>query len=292
MADKLRYAGVSIWVDESGIGAATLWSKEIAGAIKACKVLVLMVTPNSVKSEIVVKEVTLAAEQRKKILPVVLERTPIPEALEYHLAGIQNLDVSGMLASDSAEEIFPALQRVLEMESEEADVAGHGIRGSRKWSSNIWSDWRLYACLITTAVLVWLLKPTPAPPTPAPPESLHVEQILQGTNGLNMTFGNAFALSPDGKKLVYALKGTGSNLHVLSMADGVDREIPRTEDGVNPFFSPDGKSVGFSTFKELKTVFLEGGSPRTLVSSLSAGGRGGAWGTGMIVVTVHMLAIV
>ena len=50
----------------------------------------LMVTPNSVQSKNVVREVSLASQQNKQILPVVLEPTQIPEALEYHLAGIQH----------------------------------------------------------------------------------------------------------------------------------------------------------------------------------------------------------
>ena len=281
LADKLRTAGVSIWVDESGIGAATLWSKEIAGAIKGCKVLVLMVTPNSVTSKNVVKEVSLAAEQNKQILPVILEPTQIPEALEYHLAGIQHLDVSGMSAPESAEEILPALQRLLGLESEEVNAVGHAVRASRRRSVNIWSDWKLYACVFIAVAVGWFSKTTP--PIPDAPESLHVEQVLKGTNSLRKAWGNPFVLSPNGKKLVYALNRTGSRLHLLSLADGVDREIPGTEDGWNPFFSPDGQSVGFSTLTELKTVDLQSGDFRTLASYQSFTGRGAAWRTDKIV---------
>ena len=287
LADKLRSSGVSIWVDESGIGAATLWSKEIAGAIKGCKVLVLMVTPNSVTSKNVVKEVSLAAEQNKQILPVILEPTQIPEALEYHLAGIQHLDVGGMSATESAEEILPAVLRLLGMEGEEAIAVGHGIRSSRRRSARVWTAWQLYACVIVAAALGWLLKPTPPIlEAPAPPESRHVEVVLQGTNDLNKVFGgNAFALSLDGKNLVYSMIGAGSNLRILSLADGVDREILGTEGGRNPFFSPDGQSVGFSTSDELKTISLMGGKSSSLIASLDQGGRGAAWGPDKIAYT-------
>ena len=123
--------------------------------------------------------------------------------------------------------------------------------------------------------LGWFLKPTT--PMPEQPEPRQVEVVLQGTNGLHLELGNAFALSPDGKKLAYSVKGPRSPLHVLSLVDGVDREIPGTEDGRHPFFSSDGRSLGFTTEKELKTIALEGGSPRALRASVTLGGRGASW---------------
>ena len=279
IADKLRSAGVSIWVDESGIGAATLWSKEIATAIKSCRVLVLMVTPNSVKSKNVVKEVSLAAEQNKQILPVILEPTQIPEALEYHLAGIQHLDIAGMSDSESAEEILAALERLLGLEGEEASAAGHGVRGSRRRSSNIWADWRVCACVILAVAIGWLIKPVPEVRQHEP--SLPPRQVkatLNSTNSVNIFSGNAFDLSPDGRNLVYRTTGAEKKLRVLSLATGIDKEIPGTENGMHPFFSPDGQTLGFSSSTELKTVSLEGGIPRELGVSVVNGARGSSWG--------------
>ena len=286
LADRLRSAGVSIWVDESGIGAATLWSKEIAGAIKGCKVLVLMVTPNSVKSKNVVKEVSLAAEQNKQILPVILEPTKIPESLEYHLAGIQHLDVSGMSASESAEEILPALRRLLGTESDGVPTAAHGPRGGRRRSSNIWAEWRLYGFGVMTSavalVLGWYLKPTPQiPPVlePHAPPAFHVKVILAGDSPLLTEYGCPFALSKDGRNLVYVTGDPAegkSHLHLHRLSDGTDKELEGTEGAYNPFFSPDGQSIGFVTITELRTVPLSGGTPRNLASVSQS--RGGAWG--------------
>ena len=134
---------------------------------------------------------------------------------------------------------------------------------------------------LLAAVLSWFLKPAPFIPDPLAP--IHVNQLLRGDNGLQADLGNAFAISPDGRRLVYSLNGVGAKLHLLSLADGVDREIDGTEEGRHPFFSPDGQSVGFSTGKELKTVSLSGGFPRRLVSGLEVGGRGASWGTNGIV---------
>ena len=284
LADKLRSAGVSIWVDESGIGAATLWSKEIAGAIKGCKVLVLMVTPNSVKSKNVVKEVSLAAEQNKQILPVILEPTEIPEALEYHLAGIQHLNVGGMSASESAEEILPALLRLLGMESEEAAAPGHGVRGSRRRSFNIWADWRLYACGLLIGALVWFLKPSPSS---SPPPVYHAEAVLGGERPVFTGLGSAFALSRDGNQFVYTKpnpteSGSAFRLLLRRLDKAEDKELQISEGAYGPFFSPDGQSVGFVTPSELKIAHVSGGEEHSLAAVSRS--RGAAWGADGIIV--------
>ena len=288
LADKLRSAGVSIWVDESGIGAATLWSQEIAEAINECKVLVLMVTSKSVASENVVKEVSLAAEQRKKILPVILEPTEIPKSLQYHLAGIQHLDVGGMAVSESAEEVLPALQRLLGMESETANVAGHGVRGSRKRSSNIWTDWKVYAVAVVAIALTWFFKPTPPVTETATPQfppvtrlllSMEENSRLSGGHPLeNASFAfqrpsrTALALSPDGRYLVYAATdGTNSLLYLRPMDQDHARPMQGTERASSPVFSPDGKSIGFIAGRRIKRVAIEGGEPQTIVARTSDG---------------------
>lgn len=57
-------------MDEGGIDAATLWSEAIVEAINECKVLIMMVSRHSTDSANVVKEVMLASESSKIILPV------------------------------------------------------------------------------------------------------------------------------------------------------------------------------------------------------------------------------
>jgi hypothetical protein len=89
LTELLASAGLSVWIDKHGIEAATSWSSEIVDAIDATKVLIVLLSSNSVTSVNVVKEVSLAAEQKKKILPLDLEPVELPRDLRYHLAGIQ-----------------------------------------------------------------------------------------------------------------------------------------------------------------------------------------------------------
>ena len=94
VVDILRGTGISVWVDEAKIDAATLWSEEIVDAINNCKAMVVM----------------LASENKKKILPVHLEPTEIPRKLQYQLAGIQHLEVFDCDTDGLAENLCRSLK--------------------------------------------------------------------------------------------------------------------------------------------------------------------------------------
>jgi serine/threonine-protein kinase len=105
---------------------------------------------------------------------------------------------------------------------------------------------------------------------------------------LRSTSANDLAISPDGRHFVYAASSeSGSQLYLRSLDDFLDRPIPGTQSATaSPFFSPDGKSMGFFTAEgSLKKVSLAGGAPITL-SEAQSPRRGGSWGPdGTIVFT-------
>ncbi|HEY8051193.1 MAG TPA: tetratricopeptide repeat protein [Steroidobacteraceae bacterium] len=92
VAAKLRAAGVSLWIDQGALDAASQWSEQIVNALESAKVLLLMVTEAAVHSDNVAKEVVLVSERKGHILPVYLEPTVIPPTLKYQLAGIQHVE--------------------------------------------------------------------------------------------------------------------------------------------------------------------------------------------------------
>ena len=92
LASKLRAAGVSLWIDQGGIDAASLWSEQIVTALERVKVLLLIVSESAVHSHNVAKEVMLVSERNGNILPVHFEPTVIPSTLKYPLAGIQHIE--------------------------------------------------------------------------------------------------------------------------------------------------------------------------------------------------------
>ncbi len=92
MADDLEKAGHSVWIDRKGIGGGSVWAAEIVKAIEDCEYFLLLLSSHSVQSDNVRKELDLAAEEKKRFLPVIVEATEIPSEFKYHLAGIQRVD--------------------------------------------------------------------------------------------------------------------------------------------------------------------------------------------------------
>jgi serine/threonine-protein kinase len=87
----------------------------------------------------------------------------------------------------------------------------------------------------------------------------------------------AFAISPDGRRLVYSVqKGVTSELRQRTLDSEESTAIPGTEGGTHPFFSPDGKWIAFVGGPKLKKVALAGGTPVTLCDAPWF--RGGFWG--------------
>lgn len=91
LVQRLRAAGVAVWIDQGGIDGAQRWGEEIVNAIEGCKTVLLMLSQSSAQSENIAKEVSLAWESGKKFLPLYLEEARIPKSMQYPLAGIQHI---------------------------------------------------------------------------------------------------------------------------------------------------------------------------------------------------------
>ena len=93
----------------------------------------------------------------------------------------------------------------------------------------------------------------------------------------NSTAPNLLALSPDGARLAYcAHSGMGADrLWIQTLDSGEARPLEGTEGASQPFWSPDGRSLGFFAHRKLKRVGAEGGPVLTLATAIDP--RGGAW---------------
>ena len=71
------------------------------------------------------------------------------------------------------------------------------------------------------------------------------------------------ALSPDGKLLAYVAASDGgtTNLYLRPLDELVARVIPQTDGASTPFFSPDGRWLGFYADGMLKKLSIAGGVP-------------------------------
>ncbi len=102
--------------------------------------------------------------------------------------------------------------------------------------------------------------------------------------------GATFALSPDGSSLAYAAReGPGRRLMLRRLDEAGARPLAGTEDGLDPFFSPDGAWIGFFAGAgppgpserlqprwALMKAPVSGGAPVTLAVDVPA--MGASWG--------------
>jgi serine/threonine protein kinase/Tol biopolymer transport system component len=113
------------------------------------------------------------------------------------------------------------------------------------------------------------------------------QRIISGIpapeGGAFAVIDGAPALSHDGNKLAFvAIDSDGTTrIFVRSLESTEARPLVGTEDAQNPFWSPDGRRLGFFAGGFLKTIELAGGSPEivTRVEGLSAGGSWNSQGT-------------
>jgi len=110
-----------------------------------------------------------------------------------------------------------------------------------------------------------------------PPRQL--ETRLDVTTDDTYQFGatSSYALSPDGRSIVFAasVRDGVSQLWLRSLADPTAVPLPGTERGTVPFWSPDGRAVGFFSDSALKRIDLIDHRTQTL-ATLNYG-TGGAW---------------
>ncbi len=93
----------------------------------------------------------------------------------------------------------------------------------------------------------------------------------------------SFALSPDGRQLVFVATAEGGSRLWLRPLDQVTaRALAGTEDASMPFWSPDGRAIGFFADGKLKRLDLAGGALQVLADTPQ--GRGGTWNRDGVIV--------
>jgi eukaryotic-like serine/threonine-protein kinase len=93
----------------------------------------------------------------------------------------------------------------------------------------------------------------------------------------------SFALSPDGRTLVFSAVEKGRRgLYLRPLDQLAATLIPGTEDGVGPFFSPDGQWIGYWAAGQIRKVPLGGGPGVPIVASPQLFGI--SWGEGDLIV--------
>ncbi len=90
------------------------------------------------------------------------------------------------------------------------------------------------------------------------------------------------AISPDGTRLAYILKGPNgkAQLAIRALDQAQPTLLAGTENATGPFFSPDSRWIGFFADGNMKKIPIDGGGVVTLCEAGGTGGvtRGASWG--------------
>jgi DNA segregation ATPase FtsK/SpoIIIE, S-DNA-T family len=89
LAEDLKAAGASVWLDRMDIEPGHRWDKSIEIALEAADRILLILSPSSVNSDNVMDEVNFALEENKIITPVLYKDCKIP----FRLRRIYHIDV-------------------------------------------------------------------------------------------------------------------------------------------------------------------------------------------------------
>jgi tetratricopeptide (TPR) repeat protein len=131
---RLHERGYRLWYDE-GIDPATIFTAEIVKSLNGARLVLAFLSPNSVASEWVEREIHVAVSSLKKpVVGVYLSETILSESLVLLLAGVQTVAKFRMEPPDYQrvlERALPACCRVganVEPTSSETDPYQRGLR--------------------------------------------------------------------------------------------------------------------------------------------------------------------
>jgi eukaryotic-like serine/threonine-protein kinase len=99
---------------------------------------------------------------------------------------------------------------------------------------------------------------------------------------LNATF-EGFAISPNGREVALTVRTRNSSGIIIRSLDSLGaRRLPNTAGATLPFWSPNGRSLGFFAEGRLRVIELATGSVRSLCPA--ADPQGGSWGADDIII--------
>jgi formylglycine-generating enzyme required for sulfatase activity len=88
LADALTELGAEVWMDVDDIATGEKWHRAIHDGLNQSKVMLLIITPDSMKSENVEAEWRYFYDKRKPLIPIRLKKTDV----NYQLHSLQHID--------------------------------------------------------------------------------------------------------------------------------------------------------------------------------------------------------
>ena len=146
------------------------------------------------------------------------------------------------------------------------DATSSGASGRQAWKAAFAVAAAVIAALAVPAVRY--LRQTP----PAAPPEMRLDITTPATDQ-----PESFALSPDGRSIVFVARGDGpSRLWLRPLDQAEARPLAGTEGATDPFWSPDSRSIGFFAKGKLLRVDVADGAQQEMATMLGTS-VGGSW---------------
>jgi len=141
----------------------------------------------------------------------------------------------------------------------------------------------VFAIIAILGVTLW----RSARPVDHPLVRLRADLGPEALPGANLTA----AIAPDGDRIAFVARAANgaSQLATRLLNQPKPALLAGTEGAADPFFSPDGRWIGFFAGGKLKKISVDGGAAVTLCETGATGLRGAAWGAdGYLIATLSV----
>ena len=182
-ADKiinhLHKYNIPVWIDFKNLVPGTPdWDNAIKAAIHNSAVVLLLVSPNSIKSPFVKGEIAVALSRKVAVFPVWIHGASWEDCAPLHIIGTQYLDLRGNKLQQDIEQlddlILPHLGRQKNKPQTKQKVKKQNQTDRKKRSKKIFLLIAIIICIVT-ALLFILFSPTQPKPVP----SKRIEEIKE-----------------------------------------------------------------------------------------------------------------
>jgi Tol biopolymer transport system component len=277
----LEQRGLKCWIAPRDVGAGSEWDEAILDAIEQCRAYLLILSAHANRSSFVKNELNRAFSVKKPIVTFRIEDVLPGRSLELYLARHHWTDAFPPPLEPRVDQLAGSLTRLLNPSADgsvEAPpsptvTAPKPKRASLSTPAQLASALRTWMIIAAVAGLaaVAMLVPTLRHLRETPPPETRLEISTPATDQPQM-----FALSPDGRQIVFVASGDGeSRLWLRSLGATTAQPLPGTDGATHPFWSPDSRSIGFFAGDALRRFDLGSGAPQTLAPVVN--GRGGTW---------------
>jgi Tol biopolymer transport system component len=283
----LEARGVSCWIAPRDVAAGKVWDEAILDAIEGASAFLLMLSSSANASAFVKNEVNRAFSLNKPIVTFRIEDVGPGRSLELYLARHHWTDGFGGHLETQVNQLASSVIALVGA----VPVAGVvATRASAKSAAKLKTAARLtlrerIAWVVASLALIGLaaiaipsMRGSLAAPAASREMRLHL--VLPQDPA---SFG--FALSPDGSTVAFE---AGNTLWIRRLETDSAEAVPGTEDrnvsGLQPFWSPDSKSIGFFGDGKLKRLDLATASVRTIADLPGFAGDGGTWSRDGVIV--------